>query len=85
MDAQGFVSKNDGRGKPDHKKDRPWLMEQGYHNTYYDKTAVTGSRGILTCSSLYCGSTRIIPPAGTIWANFALSVRGLKENLQKQH
>jgi hypothetical protein len=28
MDVQGFVSKNDWLGKPDHKKDRPWLMEQ---------------------------------------------------------
>jgi hypothetical protein len=27
MDVQGFVSKNDWRGKPDHKKERPWLME----------------------------------------------------------
>jgi hypothetical protein len=28
MDVQGFVSKNDWLGKPDHKKDRPWLMGQ---------------------------------------------------------
>jgi hypothetical protein len=27
MDVQGFVSKNDRLGKPDHKKDRPWLMK----------------------------------------------------------
>jgi hypothetical protein len=28
MDVQGFVSKKDGLGKPDHKKDRLWLIEQ---------------------------------------------------------
>jgi hypothetical protein len=27
MDVQGFVSKNDWLGKPDHKKEGPWLME----------------------------------------------------------